>query len=354
MAVPTQNFFVDAPFAAMASPESARCWAARRDVLAELLRLCRRYTSRPDSALDVMWANLGAGKTHALFHMMYLLAEASPNDRAVYVELPEQPKSFLELFRRIALQLVSGTLLESSSGITGTPVALDVIKALRAYRHGDAVQRDVASEWLSGGRPQLRELKGLIGIGTRIEDDSRARDVLSAILQLYASKGNRVIILIDEFQRINSSRAAVRDAILANLRSVFSSNPTYFSVILAATSLVEQSAVDLLSPELRTLAGPRPAISLPEMSPEEAQQFLIERLACFRPGGYTGGASDPFGDLGLESIVKVIAQNGTQRLIPRTLLQLSGLVYDEVVYRGVTSASPELVLHVIRDELGSL
>lgn len=346
MALQGQKYFIETPFAAMANPQTARFWADRHDALERLGNLSRSYASRADSSLDLIWANLGAGKTHALLHLKYLLAKRQSNTIAVYFELPDQPKKFLDLYHRIVPELV---LAERVSLLPENlpRVMPDVLKAIRMCKHGTGQHAEIAVDWLIGGRPQLRELKALVGIGARIEDDSRACDVLTALLSLYASAGHRVVLLIDEFQRIAAAKSANRISILANLRSIFSSNTMLFSAVLAATSLIEKSAIELLSPELRTLMGPKPMISLPEMSKEEAYEFLVERLTLFRPRGYGGDSCDPFGDEGIRNIVDAVASSDDQRLIPRTLLQLAGIVYDEIAAGDAKAVTRKFVLGLL-------
>jgi hypothetical protein len=293
-----------------------------------------------------MWANLGAGKTHALFHLMLLLSRELPSGLVVYAEMPEQPKRFIDVYRRIVPTLVEPSRLASLS-VSDVSAMANLRRALRASKLGDAAQRELAIEWLLGGKPHLRDLRNATGINTRIEDDMAASDVLTALFHAFGKARKRVILLIDEFQRINSAQPRNREAILANLRSVFSSNPTYLSVVLAATSRIENSAVSLLTPELRTLTGVRPAIALPEMSHEEALEFLLERFCYFRPSGYQGSRTAPFGEEGVQLIVQQLANSGKERLIPRTLLQVAGLVYDELLASEDEAASPDVVRSVV-------
>jgi len=98
--------------------------------------------------------------------------------------------------------------------------------------------------------------------------------------------GSRLVQCIDEFQRIGVLNTTSRNRILSSIRTAFSRNPRYLSVILAIQSMVERSALDLLPPELKTLIGRKPSISLPEMDVREGKEFIAGRFACFRPAGY--------------------------------------------------------------------
>jgi hypothetical protein len=343
--------FVDSPFALTASRHTSKCWSGRRGILDRLHRLCNTFTTRSDSSLDLLWANLGAGKTHALLHLMVLLEDAAPGTVTAYVEMPDHPRRFIDLYRRMVPHLVADAHLDALAASDSAEIP-DLRRALRAYRHGNSSEKELALEWLIAGKPQLRDLRASTGIGTRIEDDTRAADILADLVSSFGKLGKRVVILVDEFQRINSSPLRNREGVLANLRSVFSANGTYFSAVLAVTSRIESSASSLLPPELRTLTGVKPAISLPGMSKEEAKEFIAGRFACFRPAGYNGDPFAPIGEDGIESIVTRIAESGDDRLIPRTLLQLAGLVYDEMRFRNIPVVTSDVVREVADTNLG--
>jgi hypothetical protein len=336
------RLFSGSPFALTASKASAACWAGRRGVRARLERLCRSYSTRPDSSLDLMWANLGAGKSHALLHLILLLGSASPtaDHVAAYVEMPQQPRRFTDLYRQIINELPLGDIVPLLVGPNdnGAPPD-DLRRAARTLAYGGTAEREIAKEWLAAGRPPLRDLRAATGIGARIEDDVQASEILSHIARHLATHEVRTIILIDEFQRIAASTQRQRDAILHNLRSIFSRNPAYLSVILAVTSRIETTALALLPQELRTLMGMRPTVSLPEMSEDEALEFLRERFQFFRPPGYAGPSTAPFGEECLRLIVTHVAEADRERLIPRSLLQAAAWVYDEAIALGVDEMS---------------
>lgn len=333
------TFFCGAPFATTASPEDARCWAGRADVHSRLRRLSHFYRSRPDSSLDLMWANLGSGKSHALQHFALMLEQDLPQAVTVYLELPENIKSFTDLYRRIATKIFS--VIDPAELVSDIGKG-DLDRACRAYAFGDVQQRGALFEWLTGGNPSLRDMRSIAGISRRIDDDSIACEVLSEIVRQLAYKERRLVIMIDEFQRIATAKPSARAAILSNLRSVFSANATYFSLIIAAACFAERSAVELLTQELRTLAAMRPTITLPELDAAEAMEFLEGRLAFFRPGGYSGDRYAPFGEEGLALIIQRLEESEL-RLTPRALLQAAGLVYDEVDFRGSSAADDDIV-----------
>jgi len=125
------------------------------------------------------------------------------------------------------------------------------------------------------------------------------------------------------------------------LRSIFSRRATNFAVVLAAGTRIEKTAFDLLPNELKTIMGMRPAISLPEMNKSEAKLFLLERLAWFRPHSYGGILEAPFTPEIIDVVLDFMDQQTNTRLIPRTILQTFGLLYDDMADDSTVHSSAE-------------
>jgi hypothetical protein len=118
--------------------------------------------------------------------------------------------------------------------------------------------------------------------------------------------GSHLVLCIDEFQRIGALNTTSRNRILSSVRTAFSRNPRYLSVILAIQSMVERSALDLLPPELKTLIGRKPSISLPEMDVREGKEFIAGRFACFRPAGYRCTEFAPFEAAAIDGVLEFL------------------------------------------------
>ena len=115
MALPPVDPFRTSPFSLVADEASAACWAGRGQVLTQLKKLCRTWHNRPDSTLDLVWANLGSGKTHALYHLRYLLAHeflSDPDSIVIYTEIPDGENKFIELYRRLFTTLPLGRIAQ--------------------------------------------------------------------------------------------------------------------------------------------------------------------------------------------------------------------------------------------------
>jgi bacteriophage exclusion system BrxC/D-like protein len=348
MPVQELSAFKSSPFSLLADETTAACWAGRKQTLSQLRRLCTAWSNRADSSLDVMWANLGAGKTHALFHLKYLLSAASnPGPIVTFVDVPEDIGNFLDLYRKVLPTLPLPKLAEL--GLKSRHGKSRLFRAFRAMIFGAENEQQLAYDWITGARPGLRELKAVTGIDSRIETDSDAESVLSELIRLSASNGQRFVILLDEFQRVGHIKTEKkRDALLAHVRTLFSRNPTHLSMVLAIGSRLEKTALDLLPAELRTIMGMRPSIALPEMSKDEALEFVRKRFEWYRPTDYTGTAEHPFTAEQIDLVLSYLTDEAKTRLIPRTILQVLGIVEDNFLAQGEVSCTQNDLVELLK------
>lgn len=326
--------FVGSPFLLTATPETGATWAGRPDLKTKVSRLARSLVLRPDSTLDVVWANFGSGKSHVLFHIAHLIQGQAPASIPVFVEVPDQMKNFLDLYRRLMPKLPWNRLAESVNSDATLQATSELKRVARVIQHGNERERSLAFEWLFAGSVNLRDLKTFVGVQARIENDLHASDVLGELLGSLGRQGIRVLLLFDEFQRIGALPERNRWPVLSNLRSLFSRNPTNLSVVLAAATRLEKTAMDLLPAELRTLIGPRPIISIPEMDVKESMGFVEGRFASFRPSGYAGDPFAPLGEAIVRQTIEFIAHETEAKLIPRTILQALSVLYEEYLLSG--------------------
>jgi len=92
--------------------------------------------------------------------------------------------------------------------------------------------------------------------------------------------------------------------------------------------MVEENALKLIPAELQTLVGKKPTISLPELSVDEAEAFVLGRFDFFRPKSFAGTRSAPFQPDAIPAVVKLLAEEREIKLIPREVLLALGYVYD--------------------------
>jgi hypothetical protein len=326
--------FTTSPFLLTATPETGATWAGRPGLKLKVDRLARSLVIRTDSTLDVVWANFGSGKSHVLFYIAHLVQQQAPASVPVFVEVPEQMKNFLELYRRVMPKLPWKRLAAIVNADETLPQSSQLKRVSRVIEHGNDREQGLAFEWLFAGSVNLRDLKTFVGVQARIEDDVHAADILAELLGCLSRQGIRVLLLFDEFQRIGALPEKNRWPVLSNLRSLFSQNPTNLSVVLAAATRFEKTAMDLVPAELKTLIGPRPVVSLPEMDVDEALGFVKGRLASFRPLGYSGDIFCPLQEEIVRETIVFLAGETNAKLIPRTILQALSAIYDEYLLSG--------------------
>jgi hypothetical protein len=321
------NLFETSPFSLVADELAARCWSGRQQTLKSLEELRKTLSRRADSSLDLIWASLGAGKTHTLLHFSYLLQKESGGSAVpAFIEMPEQVRNFVDIYKRIAAELPLDQLADLLIGSPRGKLPLNLERAGNVLKHGTAKEKDTVRAWLYAEKPHLSELRACSNISERIEGDLTATEILQGIVKAFDYGKSRLILLIDEFQRIGVVKpATTRDRILSALRTVFSRSPRHFSVIFATQSSVEQSALELIPPELKTLMGRKPSISLPEMDVSEAEQFVLGRFKCFRPAGYAGDPAAPFQQQTIPAVLTYMRNEANIPLSPREILQ--ALVY---------------------------
>lgn len=327
-----KRLFEHSPFAVTADTSTATCWAGREDILNRLRRLVRSFSSRSDSSLDLIWANFGAGKSHTLFHLGHLVTTTEGlRSVPLVVEIPEQIKGFLDLYRSIISEIDLDRTAELILAVPQKTAWDDLRQAARVLVHGTGSEKETARQWIAGGQVRLTDLR-LCGISGRIENDVTASNVLCGIANALAETQTRFLVMIDEFQRIAVLTPRARAAVLSNVRSLFNSCPSCLSIILAATCRIEQNALDLIPAELRTLLGVRPTLSLPEMTPPEAVEFMGGRFDFFRPLGYDGDRFAPFTEELILGIAEYLVNEAEVSLIPRHIIQATAEIYDALYH----------------------
>lgn len=344
------SWFRSTPFSITADAESSKFWAGRPNIRRRLDRILASLQKRPDSTFDVIWANLGAGKSHTLYYLASRIADQNADAVCVVTEVPNQFRNFLDLYKRIMAKMPIPRVAKGIISGNGSIGRDDLSKAMRIIIHGHGVEKETALQWLLGERPLLKTLRDFTGISSRIEDDATAGDVLSALVSSMEAAGMRFCLMLDEFQRVGGMSERIRSQVNSTLRTIISANPRGFSLFVAISSRMEKTAMAILPEELKSIIGMRPTISLPEMEVNEAFQFIEERFAFFRPGGYDGDSLAPFGKEVVVETLERIAKADSVKMIPRSILQSLGYLFDGIAGEGTVSLSLEEAREML-DEL---
>ncbi len=229
------------PFKTVPDAEFAAIWAGRPLTKLQLERLLQKMQLVPKSGLHLLWANFGMGKTHTLMHIQHRCQQTRGALIPVFAVMPKRSTGFLELYREIILampyEFLGDQLLKVGSASSGSSVTFHplfrrspgVVQALLAIRSGDAERANIALQWLAA-QPGLaaKELR-VIGVTYRIKTPEDAINSLSALTALGNYKNSppkKLVVMIDEYQRIGELSPKLMSENNASLHTYFNQNPT--------------------------------------------------------------------------------------------------------------------------------
>lgn len=327
------------PFRTVPDEEFAKVWAGRRQTKQQLDRLVMKMAFSPKSSLRLLWANFGMGKTHTLLHLQHLCRQTKGALVPVYAVMPNRPGGFLDVYRSVVAGLpfdfLGDQLVKVGSG-SGGSVALHpifakspgVVNALLAIRSGDLERSVVAQQWLIA-QPGLSSADmRRVGVTYRIKTPEDAINALTALARLAMFKpgqANKLVILLDEYQRIGELRPAVRNEINAGLHAFFNANPQGLEYLLSFSFGRQENVAYLLSNELKSRAEPD-SVNLDLLTKDEAVEFLLELLAEFHLKN-DGRPAYPFASDALPLLVNSIADS--KALTPRRIMTYANFVLQE-------------------------
>lgn len=320
--------FSEWPFRVVADRKFAKVWADRAKLRDEIDRRLRRVEVVNHATIQLLWADFGAGKTHALRYVEARCQEPGSLLIPVYTEVPVGADSFLDLFRRFSQalsveQINRLALAGNRQGVAqGALGAIDLMQALRLLAGSDPASKAVARSWLLAQHsyPPVRDLRAY-GLSGRIEDDERAIEVLAALCDVARAQSEQVsfIWLVDEFQRVGAVAARKRDAIGRNLVSLFNSCAAGLHLVISSSVAQQSTAIALVPEDLRSRANTFPMLELTPLSDDDGLQFCRDLFLAFRHGSHS--SEFPFTTDSLSEAVTFARQLGGGRLTPRVLMQ---------------------------------
>jgi hypothetical protein len=334
-------YLADWPFQVVPDHRFSRIWADRSDLREIVKRLLRKMARTPQASIHLMWAWYGAGKSHTLRHMTHLCEEKYPQLHPVYTVFPKSVSSFLSLYQTLMRNLEMTLLVERYAHaarhsdsehlrrILNMPS--DMLTVLKYLCIGDDKSKDIAQRWLRGERPHMSTLRSM-GINSRIEkiDDAiRSLRCITALISLN-HEDDRIIWMIDEFQRIGDLKNSVRAEINTSLHSVFNECPTNFSLILSF-SVRNRTTIDaMLSPALLDRTQMQQVITIPPLTMDQASVFVTDLLKTFRSADHSPPSIHfPFEESALNAILEYLEADPNIELKPRSIMQACDLIMGE-------------------------
>ncbi len=340
------------PFRTTADEAFAPVWAGREKTRAQIERLIRKMQMFPKSGLHILWANFGMGKTHTLYHIRYRCQgiKTTPLLIPVYAVMPKRSTGFLELYREIVQGLPYDFLrkqIQKVGSTTRGSVSLHpmfarspgVVKALLAMNPEDIEASTTAMQWLAAQPGLSQRDLNRIEVSYRIKTPEDAINALSALTSLASYdpdpvKQNRLVVMIDEYQRVGELRPAIASENHSSLHTYFNQHPTGLQLLLTFSFGKKENVDYLLSAELKSRAEPQ-SLSLDIMTPVEANAFIKDLFDQFRVTSNNQWAY-PFTPSAAQQIIQTIARQKT--LTPRRLM----VYFNHVLQEAALDSDPGL------------
>jgi hypothetical protein len=327
------------PFETVPPTSATSAWYGRPQIKSDFERITGSWEFRSTSSIHLLWADFGAGKTHAMRYVQGICAAYSSPVVAVYAELPTDAVDFLRVYQQIVRQIPETVLRKSiyalrekegskwldASSLNGdrdTPRVLWQLAELPDDESGE-----VARKWLSGATVGAAELRKIGGVAP-IKTSNDALRVLSSLQHLITNYGgySRFVLLLDEFQRVGQASKAKRRDVNAGLHKFFNSCPNNLSIILSYSIGDANAITNLVTPEL--MSRIEEEMSLPMLSLEESKTFAIEVI---EKSSSSGKWTDCIEAGAVDVLVAKLHADSGGRMTPRRLMQVFGTVFERVV-----------------------
>ena len=325
----------DWPFQTVPDERFTRIWADRRQVLETVYSLLNFLVRRKPSTINLIWAWYGTGKSHTLKHMVHLCGTKFRSLLPIYTEYPKTVKSFLDLYVYFISELGVDFIAEVGIELLHSEKAVQIKRALLSISHDfvsalELLKKDeiLAKRYLMAEKLHV-SLLSKHGIGKRIETSDDAVKSMSCIVKMLELSGrcNRVVWMIDEFQRIGSERTAVSEDINTGLHSVYNACPNSFSIFLSFSIREKEKMFKYLSKELIDRIGIQKVIEIPKMDAQDAFTFVSDLLYEFRPDPESIPSTFyPFEDDAVQFIIALLEK--TSELKPRAIMQYFNAVLE--------------------------
>ena len=344
---------LDWPFTVVPRLTDSPVWAGRTELRQKIERLLRSVSRRSPSSLHLMWADFGAGKTHTLYYMNS--AAKTYGLHPAYVEWPKKASTFVDVYRSIAAKFplrVLSNMFWAYAGKAGVDHVLDW--AGEVYPDFQAILEQIyrreanplITEWLRAEGAISKKDLATIGVRNTIRTSDEAIRAMVILTGLVANstEHSKLLLMLDEFQRIDQLPPRVRRDINAGIHTLFNACPEGLCIVLSFSFGNPDNIKFLLAEEVTSRADPD-SIQLPKMTTVEAVNFVQDLFAHHR--SLEGTASFfPFTRDAIETILRK-----TGKLTPREIMKHLDVVLrnaDEEMEAGTISVvTPEYALNVL-------
>jgi hypothetical protein len=340
---------VDWPFRIVPDENSCSFMADRTQLTNEVKTLIRGLSRQTASSMHLMWAWFGAGKTHTLKHIKYLCKKEFTKVIPIYVEFPKGIKNFLNLYKSFITALDKEVLENAYYEVATSSTKDKILKelnydfpdlsySLKFLYEGRPQEQDIAIRWLRAEYKEKQILRN-IGIVKPIQTAEDATKVIGWIIRLInigsSSSGvtQRVLWMLDEYQRIEGLKKPAIDEINGCLHSIFNRCPDGLSIIISFSGYPKKRLPDWLSSEIRDRLDKKHLL-LPPLSKDEVLIFVRDIMKHFRSPGSNVDDYFPFNQESVKVILKKIEEEAKKKKRqdepkPRTIMHSFNMVLRE-------------------------
>jgi len=217
------------------------------------MRALIRSTGRVGvSQFLLLWADFGAGKTHALRYLEFLARENS-HLAPLYVVTPRGVRTFVDLYRAIIDAMHEAGLLQTIGQdifdrTLKVGVESDLERALIRIPTYNQETAKMALALLRADRVPAAELREL-GVSRRLETAADAVNALDQLLGLVRREDRHMLLLLDEMQELADLGRRLPEAV-GGLHKVFDRNREGLTMVCSFTTGSQQAVQGIVGDAL--------------------------------------------------------------------------------------------------------
>src|SRR5207249_1418865 len=136
----------------------------------------------------------------------------------------------------------------------------------------------VAAAWMQGRPINLRTARALVDVPFKLDGPQEILNLLIAIARVVSKSGGRFMLLLDEYQRIRTLKAALRETVGAIFLDLYNAVPRGVSLLFSCSGTQQAVAFQSIPPELHDRMRGRRPFAIPAMVGEEAYEFATDLI----------------------------------------------------------------------------
>lgn len=316
-----------------------------------------------------MWADLGSGKTHTMMHIYEHCAHhAGLGILPIFAVMPKEIRSFLDVYQAITASLdfdgLADMFAHTCRDVGSTKAAAnnlfpfipDASTVLRKIQSDDEPTQRLAKAWLTGTRGMTRGQLNKLTVSRAIKTTDDCVAMLRGLIRLVPMTGKyrRVLIMLDECQRMWKFKASISRNIDTGLQTWYDSSHNNLTLVLSFRCGYEKHVYDLISEDLKSRVD-LPNISLPLFTQDEAFSFVHDLFDHFRTDG-SPSPWFPFTEDTVKDVIGHLTKHGG--VPPRRLMNAFHALLEEADYQmeqvGLLELDTNAALQIVDEAMVGL